>query len=242
MWYYAELQSLRMQVCLTVTAVGATLLLGGCLKAPSPAKAVASKTKAYMPPASPDMLSADAAHTMSQLGAQVIRNEEDTVRSVVLTDLPVSDSALVPLKDLPDLEVLSLSGTRVTNNGMMHLRGLDRLSYLFMNNTEVTDQGLLTLADSVALRYISLDNTNVTSNAVEEFRKLSPGTVVHFSPQKASGEKYFTPMSSPADIALSAKMVGVDSPPNRWVKQVWLLKMAGSLLSQPTWKTRIRLW
>jgi hypothetical protein len=133
-------------------------------------------------------LAEEAAQAMSRLGAKVIRNEEGAVRSVVLTDLPVSDAALEPLKQLGDLEVLSLSGTRVTNSGMPHLTGIERLTYLFMNDTDVTDQGLLALADSVALRYISLDRTSVTSGAVEEFHRLSPGTVVQHSPRREDPE------------------------------------------------------
>ena len=189
---------LGFRLYLTVTAIGAAFLLAGCSDSPGPVQVTKTKLPAFLPQASPETLAADAADAMSQLGAKVIRNDEGAIRSIVLTDLPVSDSALLPLRDLPDLEVLSLTGTRITNTGMTHLTGLERLTYLFMNNTDVTDQGLLALADSVALRYISLDNTSVTSKGVEEFRKLSPGTVVQHSPRQATLEQLATPWYTPS--------------------------------------------
>lgn len=191
---YSDAISLGVRFRLSIAVAGAMLAIGGCSKPPAkPLPVSRPSLPDYLPMAAPEILAKEAASTMTQLGARMILNGEGTVRSVVFTDIPISDAALVRLQDLPDLEVLSLSGTQVTNSGMSHLTNLERLSYLFMNDTDITDQGLMTLADSVALRYISLDNTDVTAQAVEEFRKRSPGTVVQHSPRKVETDEFSTP-------------------------------------------------
>lgn len=177
----------------SLTCAVAALLAGGCLRAPELNSPTSESRRARAHPNAPESLTEEAVRAMNQLGAQVVRNEMGEVRSIVLSDLPIGDRSLDSLQHLPDLEVLSLSGTQVSDAGMTRLAELDRLSYLFMNNTQVTDQGLMALADSVSLRYISLDNTAVTSEAVEEFRQRSPGTVVQHSPRGLESEEEQTP-------------------------------------------------
>lgn len=191
-------------------AIGIVLLSSGCTRSAEAKKAIRARQSiaAVALPSSADAMEEEVVQTVGLLGGRVLRNEQGIVHSVLLTDLPVTDTALVSLNQLPGLEVLSLSGTRVTNSGMAHLTNLERLTYLFMNDTEVSDEGLLALADSTAIRYISLDNSPVSPQAVDQFRKLSPGTVVQYSSVNSDQEGVLPPRGYREGDELPANLDG----------------------------------
>lgn len=60
-----------------------------------------------------------------------------------LTDKTVKNLALVP-----NVEELSLSGTKVTDAGLQHLKTLTNLQQLNLGSTKVTDAGVAELQDA----------------------------------------------------------------------------------------------
>ena len=67
---------------------------------------------------------------------------ECPVTNVSLDGTDVTNTDLEYLKDLPDLEFLSLTYTRVTDTGLEHLKELTNLRELHLANTQVTDEGV----------------------------------------------------------------------------------------------------
>ena len=57
----------------------------------------------------------------------------------------VSNADLSHLKDLTELKVLILKGSRITDAGVKHLTALKGLKELVLQDTKVTAAGLLTL-------------------------------------------------------------------------------------------------
>ena len=73
----------------------------------------------------------------------------------------VTDAGLVSLKELPQLEILILSGTQVTDAGFVHLKGLPQLSRLELSGTQVTGAGLVHLNGLSRLTWLDLSGTQV---------------------------------------------------------------------------------
>ncbi len=53
-----------------------------------------------------------------------------------------TDSGLVDLKGLTNLQELNLTATKITDSGLEHLKGLTKLKVLGLRNTKVTDEGV----------------------------------------------------------------------------------------------------
>ena len=74
-----------------------------------------------------------------------------------------SDAWLVPLKELPGLQALSLQlGSKITNAGLAHLAGLTSLEELNLTGTAVTGAGLAHLKKLTGLRILTLHDCRLT--------------------------------------------------------------------------------
>lgn len=112
-----------------------------------------------------------------------------SLRSIVLSDVPLCDDDLMCLRSLQSLESLFLDDTQIgdiayvtrTNvsacspdavNRVMHLIGLRRtLSHLELSwNDRITDDAIPTLCQILCLSFLSLKGTRVTMNGL---RKLA---------------------------------------------------------------------
>jgi len=71
------------------------------------------------------------------------------LKTLSLTDSPISDAGLESLRGLTQIEELDLSGTRVTDNGLRCLRDLRRLKTLNLKSTQVSAQGVQQLRQSL---------------------------------------------------------------------------------------------
>ena len=85
----------------------------------------------------------------------------------------LSDSVLVNLKGLTQLQTLDLNGTKVTDAGLMHFIGLPRLDYLSLANTAVSDAGLAQLNGLTRLRILNLIGTQVTDAGLARLNGLT---------------------------------------------------------------------
>ena len=83
---------------------------------------------------------------------------------------------------MPDLEYLSLIGTRVSDAGLAHISHLKKLKTIYLDDspnqeTNVTDGGLVYLGNLKNLRLLTFGR-KVTSTGVESLRKALPKTTI----------------------------------------------------------------
>lgn len=84
----------------------------------------------------------------------------------------VTDAGLEQLKDLKDLSILSLIGTKVGDAGLVHLKELTNLTNLRLDRTAVTDAGLERVAERKGLLYLRLNGTQVSDAGMAHLKKL----------------------------------------------------------------------
>ncbi|MBC8872532.1 MAG: hypothetical protein H8E44_24120 [Planctomycetes bacterium] len=105
----------------------------------------------------------------------------DFPNSELTADAPVLDVAIVPLKDLPKLDELTLEQTRITDVGLEHLAGLKNLRVLDLSAgfdqdlvfPDITDAGLAHLRDLTDLKELNLANTRVSDAGLEHLKGLT---------------------------------------------------------------------
>ena len=74
----------------------------------------------------------------------LVRNENGEV--IAFTRYPQTDADLEQLRDMPELETILLSGCEnITDTGLVHLKGLTNLQYLNLMGTQITDSGVAEL-------------------------------------------------------------------------------------------------
>jgi hypothetical protein len=93
-----------------------------------------------------------------------------------------SDDGLVHLKNLVNLESLSLFSNPVRGSGLEHLAGLKKLRRLNLSFTGVHDKDLLHLKGLTALEELELVYVFVTEEGVAELAKGLPRLRVIGSP------------------------------------------------------------
>ena len=84
----------------------------------------------------------------------------------------IGDAGLAHLEQLPELEVLDLSRTRVTDAGLEQLEGLPKLKALLLAETRLSDAGLVHLTRLPGLEHLNLRATNVTDEGIAQLDEL----------------------------------------------------------------------
>lgn len=84
-----------------------------------------------------------------------------------------TDQTIAPLKSIPNLYDLNLSGTAVTDAGMANLEGLTNLSILHLEKTGITDAGLAHLSGLNRLTYLNLYGTRVSDAGLDALKGLT---------------------------------------------------------------------
>ena len=100
---------------------------------------------------------------LKQLGARWKRNQHGQVYWLFLKRLPLVDDDLIVLKELPEVQTLTLrgvhtiKGNRFTDEGLRHLVHLPKLRYLDLSvNYRLTDAGLRHLEPLKKLEHLDL--------------------------------------------------------------------------------------
>ncbi|WP_417393498.1 hypothetical protein [Gimesia sp.] len=100
---------------------------------------------------------------LKQLGARWKRNQHGQVYWLFLKRLPLADDDLLVLKELPEVQTLTLrgvhtiKGNRFTDEGLRHLVHLPKLRYLDLSvNFRLTDAGLRYLVPLKKLKHLDL--------------------------------------------------------------------------------------
>jgi hypothetical protein len=88
----------------------------------------------------------------------------------------MGDGCITPLRGLNRLEVLSLSGNRITDEGLATLaRQHPALEYLEIDCTDVTDAGLASLESLTRLKSVNLGGTLITPEGLKKLQAARPG-------------------------------------------------------------------
>ena len=139
-----------------------------------------------------------------------------TVRGVAMVS-PTQRISLEPLRSLPDVELLNLTGsqldedqlqfvaelktlhvlnldmTSVGDRGLAHLADMDSLAVLSLVSTNVTDAGLVHLHGMKQLQQLDLEGTAVTDGGVATLQAILPGCQIWNGPR-------YTPQSNPNPV------------------------------------------
>jgi Leucine-rich repeat (LRR) protein len=94
-------------------------------------------------------------------------------RLVIVNTSGGSDSDLVHVGRLGQLEALDLSFSSVNDSGLVHLEGLDNLVVLHLRSTRISDKGLAHLAGLNGIELLGLANTSVTGAGLRHLRHLT---------------------------------------------------------------------
>jgi hypothetical protein len=79
----------------------------------------------------------------------------------------IGDADVQQLRVFPELDCLTVSGTRVTDAGLARLRGLRRLKIVGLARTAITDAGLAHLTGLAELRILDVSETRVGDAGLE---------------------------------------------------------------------------
>lgn len=109
---------------------------------------------------------------LEQLGADIEKDDQGQVSSLMLHGARVTDETLDSIKGFGTLQKLYLKSTRVTNLGVEQLSGLLHLNELNLGGTNVTDEGLVHLKSLESLTMLYLDLTQVTDAGLDHLREL----------------------------------------------------------------------
>ena len=100
---------------------------------------------------------------LEKVSAKIKQNNNGEVVEVDLDNTQVTDAGLIHLKELTNLEMLSLYYSQVTDEGLVHLTGLANLNYLNLTETKITDKGLVHLKGMTNLQELYLSRILITT-------------------------------------------------------------------------------
>lgn len=147
-----------------------------------PATAVAKETGPAKPPGpvlpadfKPSAAEQKAIAALAQKGIDVrpiAANVNWREANLRLHGTSVTDTVIVPLKEIQGLVDLNLANTKITDAGLANLKGLANLQRLHLELTGVTDAGLAHLKGLSNLTYLNLYGTKVTDAGLEQLKGL----------------------------------------------------------------------
>jgi hypothetical protein len=112
-------------------------------------------------------------------------NSCSELQHLYLSETDVDDAGIASL-DLPELEFLSLQGTRVTDACLHPLTRLPCLERLDLSRTLVTDEGLRIVAQSNSLAILTLNDTMVSREAVLDVCLDRPSLIIEMRQDEPS--------------------------------------------------------
>jgi Leucine Rich repeat len=92
-----------------------------------------------------------------------------------------TDSDLVHVASLSQLEELNLARSSITNQGLIHLAKLSGLRLVDLENTSVDDHGLVFLRRLTGLQSLNLNNTGVSDGGLASLAGLSRLEELHLA-------------------------------------------------------------
>ena len=113
---------------------------------------------------------------------------DDNITYLAFSSLPKAEG-LKHLDDLPMLNILNFTCTRLTDAGLVHLETLPNLRFLDLSGTQVSDAGLVHLETLTTLGSLDLTDTQVTPEGVKKLREALPRCEIVYRPSKPSTER-----------------------------------------------------
>jgi hypothetical protein len=148
------------------------------------------------------------------------------LRRLELAGVPLRDDDLAALKELTDLQVLSLRGTLVTDKGAVHLKAFTKLRTLNLSTREglITDAALPHLKSLTDLEYLDFDRTGITDAGLEQLKPLRKlrGLQVAFTAVGDDGLEHLAALSELKELNARGTKVtkaGVDKL-RRWLPEL----------------------
>ena len=100
------------------------------------------------------------------------------LQELSLPGVPIEDGDLANIAGLVNLRVLHLEKTPVTDAGLTHLKGLKNLAYLNIYGTPVTDAGLPNLNGLANLKSLYIFESKVTDAGIGALKQALPNVRV----------------------------------------------------------------
>jgi len=120
------------------------------------------------------VFAADRTGWVVPLGGSIQRDASDNIVAVNLRGAWVNDVELMDLANLPHLEQLDLSHTRITDEGMLHLKSAAGIRELNLYYAElITDQGMSAIRNWKMLKRLNLRGTRVANGTLEIVSRLT---------------------------------------------------------------------
>lgn len=108
------------------------------------------------------------------LGGHTVRDAKGSIVAVNLRGTWVNDVELIDLANLPHLERLDLSHTRITDEGLLHLKSATGIRELNLFYAEwITDQGMSAIRNWKMLKRLNLRGTRIANGTLEIVSRLT---------------------------------------------------------------------
>jgi hypothetical protein len=108
------------------------------------------------------------------LGGKVGRDAAGRVAAVDLRGSWINDAEMLHLAELPDLEKLDLSHTRITDEGLLRLKAAPKISDLNLYYAEwITDQGMTAIRNWKHLKRLNVRGTRISDATLEIVSHMS---------------------------------------------------------------------
>ncbi|MBI2680108.1 MAG: hypothetical protein HYX25_03760 [Candidatus Solibacter usitatus] len=104
---------------------------------------------------------------------KIAQNDDHLEVNFKLEGASVTDAALAPLREVPNIVHLNLGKTSVTDAGLPAIKSLTQLTELHLEETKITDKGLASLKDLKSLAYLNLYGTAVTDVGLDSLKGLT---------------------------------------------------------------------
>jgi len=120
------------------------------------------------------LFAAESTDWISNLGGKIERNAGGKIIAVDLRGSWMGDAEMLSLAELPDLEKLDLSHTRITDEGMLLLKSAPKIRDLSLFYAEwITDQGMAAIRDWKHLKRLNLRGTRISNLTLEILSRIS---------------------------------------------------------------------
>ena len=111
---------------------------------------------------------------IEDLGGVVIRDTQGRITGVDLRGTWVTDTDLRKLNQLPDLNYLDLSLTRITDQGMQEIKNLRNIVELNLHFAEyVTDEGLAAIKEWKKLKRLNVQGTKASDTTLDHISGIT---------------------------------------------------------------------
>ncbi len=153
-----------------------------------------------------ELLDRSLAEALSAI-AEVRLDASGDVVSLTLTGIPVADSDLDIIHQLPQLQWLALAGSQITDEGAAKLASfsLPKLSLLNLNNSRVSDLGLEELVQLPSLVNLHVAGTDVSQEKVGELQATHRSLSIYTTDLAARQKIVRSPPATTTDSSSSAK-------------------------------------